>query len=429
MSLGSMRPLLIALSIALPLTASGQGWTLLENSPFHSYRFEDAAFVSPERGWIVNGAGETYETQDGGESWTLRSQVPGYLRTTAFPSAGLGWVGVLFNQNARLYETRDGGETMVNVTDRIQPAIGGGVCGLFALDETHVFGVGEWDGPSYFLKTTDGGASWQSVDMAPYAESLIDVRFTDPMNGIVVGGTNGTQSGGVAVILATSDGGETWTERFRSSGTGTSTEWAWKISFPSESVGYVSVEHYGGNGDGKVLKTIDGGLTWTELAVPGGGSMQGVGFLNEREGWTSGRGTQMVTSDGGVSWVETSAIDGSVNRFEFFGDSLGYAMGRRIYKLERLAVSAAPPPPDALTLSASPNPTASATTIRFRLGTPGDVVVDVFDTLGRRIARLAEDERPAGEHRLRWEADAPGTYLVRVQTPEGLVTRRIAVVR
>ena len=157
--------------------------------------------------------------------------------------------------------------------------------------------------------------------------------------------------------------------------------------------------------------------------------MQGVGFLNEREGWTSGRGTQMVTSDGGVSWVETSAIDGSVNRFEFFGDSLGYAMGRRIYKLERLAVSAAPPPPDALTLSASPNPTASATTIRFRLGTPGDVVVDVFDTLGRRIARLAEDERPAGEHRLRWEADAPGTYLVRVQTPEGLVTRRIAVVR
>ncbi|HIL58428.1 MAG TPA: hypothetical protein EYG39_11040, partial [Rhodothermales bacterium] len=128
-----MRPLLIALLIALPLTASGQGWTLLENSPFHSYRFEDAAFVSPERGWIVNGAGETYETQDGGESWTLRSQVPGYLRTTAFPSAGLGWVGVLFNQNARLYETRDGGETMVNVTDRIQPAIGGGVCGLFAL--------------------------------------------------------------------------------------------------------------------------------------------------------------------------------------------------------------------------------------------------------------------------------------------------------
>lgn len=424
-----MRPFLVALLIALPFAASGQGWTLLENSPFHGYRFEDAAFVSPERGWIVNGAGETYETQDGGDSWTLRSQVSGYLRTTAFPSATRGWVGVLFNQNARLYETRDGGVTMVNVTDRIQPALGGGVCGLYALDETHVFGVGEWDGPSYFLKTTDGGASWQSVDMAPYAASLIDVRFTDPMNGLIVGGTNGTRNGGVAVILATSDGGATWTERFRSSGAGTNAEWAWKISFPTESVGYVSVEHDGSSPDGKVLKTTDGGRTWTELAVPGGGSMQGVGFVTELDGWTSGRGTQMVTTDGGASWAETSAIDGSVNRFEFFGDSLGYAMGRRIYKLERLPVSAAAPPSDAIALSASPNPTASAATIRFRLRAPGEVAVEVFDTLGRRVARLVEGAQAPGEHRIRWEADAPGAYLVRVQTPEGTATRRIAVVR
>ena len=62
-------------------------WTLLPGSPYHGYRFEDASFVSPQQGWIVNGSGETWQTTDGGASWALRSTVPDYLRSAAFVSA------------------------------------------------------------------------------------------------------------------------------------------------------------------------------------------------------------------------------------------------------------------------------------------------------------------------------------------------------
>ncbi|MEM1057265.1 MAG: T9SS type A sorting domain-containing protein [Bacteroidota bacterium] len=427
-----MRRLLL-IAFALPIAASAQSWVVLDQSPFDNYRFEDAAFLSPERGWIVNGDGETFETQDGGETWQMRSRVPGYLRTTAFPSADIGWIGVLFNVNARLYETRDGGTTLVNVTDRIQPAIDGGVCGLFALDEQHVFGVGEWDGPAYFIKTTDGGATWQSRDMTEYVGSLIDVRFTDPMNGIVVGGSNGIRDNSVAVVLATSDGGATWTERFRSSGEGTNSEWAWKLSFPSDDVGYVSVEHDGSDPDGKVLKTTDGGLTWAELEVPGGESMQGIGFIDEQTGWTSGRGTSMVTTDGGATWRETfDFIAGRVNRFEFFGDSLGYAMDTRIYRLERAVVASEGPTATAeLSLSASPVPSGGTVTFRYSLPEAGDVALEIFDALGRRVALVHDGPLGTGDHTMTWSppAETSGIYLARLVAGDRMRTLRVVVTR
>lgn len=416
--------LLLALAPLAALAQQAPNWVGMTGSPTHSYRFEDAAFVSPEAGWIVNGSGETWATENGGTTWTLQSDVPGYLRSAAFPSPDLGWVGVLFS-DTRLYETRDGGITMTDVTDRIQPAVGGGICGLFALDEMHAFGVGEWDGPAYFIKTSDGGATWQSTDMSAHAGSLIDVYFTDPMNGIVVGGTNATQFGGQAVILATSDGGATWTERFRSSGTDTQSEWSWKISFPTPEVGYVSVEFNTGTFDGKVLKTTDGGLTWQELDVPGGNSMQGVGFLTADIGWTSGRGTDKVTTDGGLTWESTFDLDGSVNRFEFFGDTLGYAMGEQIYTLSAIPVaSETVPKPLALSVRATPNPASGAVTWRIRNAQAGRLTI--VDALGREVASLPVSPRTES---LSWDARglAPGIYHARLLSEGRTATARVVL--
>lgn len=426
-------PLLALFTVSLTRCVHAQTWTVLDPSPFNANRFEDAAFVTPERGWIVGGfgGGRIFETQDGGVSWTLRAQVAGYLRTVAFPSAALGWVGVLASDGPTLYETRDGGTTLTDVTSRITPAPSSfwGVCGLFALDEMHAFGVGEYDGPAVFIKTTDGGQTWQSRNLSSQIGSLIDVRFTDPMNGIIVGGSTGLASGGQAVILGTTDGGETWTERGRSSGGTGGAEWAWKISFPSEMVGYVSVEYLNSADDGKVLKTTDGGLTWTELSVPGGGSMQGVGFVTEDIGWTSGRGTDMVTTDGGRTWMATSGLDGRVNRFEFFGDTLGYAMGRRVHRLRRVSTGEQHEPLSRFELRVSPNPAANRVTLTYDLDTPTEAEVAVFDALGRQVALLHASRQRAGHQHLTWTPAAPGLYLARLSTPSGRVVRSFVVAR
>ena len=425
-----MRPTFLALLIlaAASVQAQSRIWTAAPNSPFHSYRFEDASFVTPLHGWIVNGSGETYETTDGGQSWTLKSTVFGYHRSTAFVSETHGWVGVLFS-DTRLYETTDGGTTMNDVTGRITPAITGGVCGLFALSPQRIVGVGEWDGPAYLIETTDGGTTWASRDMSAVAGSLIDVYYHDDLNGVIVGGTQATQPGSRAVVLSTEDGGVTWTQRALSSGTGTTSEWAWKISFPSRLVGYVSVENSGGGPDGKVLKTTDGGLTWTELVVPGGRSMQGVGFISETEGWTSGRGTAMATTDGGATWAPAVGLDGSVNRFEFFGDSLGYAMGQYIYELVRpTAAQGSASETTSLALTAAPNPSTGPVAVRY--ATPdGDATLAVYDVLGRRVATLAEGAHAAGEHTATWEPrpHAPGVYVLRLTA--GTAVRSVRIVR
>ena len=60
-----------------------------------------------------------------------------------------------------------------------------------------------------------------------------------------------------------------------------------------------------------------------------------------------------------------------------------------------------PRPGPLLTLSAEPNPVRGTTTLRYRLGSPGHVRLTVFDTSGRRLNTLVDEDRPAGEHSFR----------------------------
>jgi photosystem II stability/assembly factor-like uncharacterized protein len=82
----------------------------------------------------------------------------------------------------------------------------------------------------------------------------------------------------------------------------------------------------------RVARTVDGGLTWREIVIPGTTALQGVGFLSESTGWTSGRGTTSHTTDGGLTWTSVDVLDGSVNRFHVLNDTLAYAFGHRIHQ-------------------------------------------------------------------------------------------------
>ena len=426
---------LLAFAFAAPTLAQDDPgtWTLLAASPEHWYRFEDGAFLDPETGWIINNAGEVWRTDDGGESWILRDVLPAYLRTTVFLDDQHGFIGTL-NQPNVLYETTDGGETFTDITSRISGPLPHGICGIWAVNEDVIYGVGWYAGPAHFVKTTDGGQTWTSRAMSEYVGSLVDVYFWDEQRGIVVGGTAGVSNASRAVVLLTEDGGETWSVRHTSSGGG---EWSWKISFPTPTTGYVSLE--GARFPAKVLKTTDAGLTWTELAIPGSNDLQGLGFITEDIGWASGRGTTSVTTDGGATW-QPLGLDGDINRFEFFGDTLGFAMGHRIYRLDRpgdpVATEDAAPAETFAITATYPNPFADAATIRYHVAAPTEVEVQVYDLLGRRVATLARGYRPVGAHEATWDgtdeagrALASGVYLVRVTAGDRAVTRRLVLLR
>ena len=100
----------------------------------------------------------------------------------------------------------------------------------------------------------------------------------------------------------------------------------------------------------------------------------------------------------------------------------------------RFAVSVAAPAELALDLP-RPNPSRGAVTVPFALPEAARVTVDVIDVLGRRVALLVDDDRPAGLGEATVDADAlaPGTYVVRlVVEAEGRQeqrVRRLTVVR
>ena len=81
-----------------------------------------------------------------------------------------------------------------------------------------------------------------------------------------------------------------------------------------------------------------------------------------------------------------------------------------------------------LGLTAMPNPAGGSTTLAFSLSQRGQVVLDVFDTNGRRVAQLLAGERPAGTHTVQWSdmsGLAAGMYFANLQTEEGRMFIRI----
>src|SRR5262249_20359114 len=148
------------------------------------------------------------------------------------------------------------------------------------------------------------GQTWTSLALAPLATGIVDVYFKDAMHGIIVGGDGVGNSGAEqlashTVILGTIDGGATWQLRFKSTQSGT---WAWKISFPSDTIGYVAEQ--GPNQGGFVIKTTDGGMTWTESSIGVSVGFSGIGFATEDIGWVGADTATFETDDGGVTWSE-----------------------------------------------------------------------------------------------------------------------------
>ena len=76
-----------------------------------------------------------------------------------------------------------------------------------------------------------------------------------------------------------------------------------------------------------------------------------------------------------------------------------------------------------------PNPVEHTTTFTVSLDVSGQVKVDVFDLLGRRVQQVMDRQLPSGEHQVVWDASQvpAGSYMVRFQVGERVVVRRVAV--
>jgi len=140
----------------------------------------------------------------------------------------------------------------------------------------------------------------------------------------------------------------------------------------------------------------------------------------DQDGGIMGRATDLDTED--QAWVTAY--------LEF--------MGIEPLLLEAVAAPDVRPGagPAASLLANRPNPFVAATTVPFRLPQAGRAVVEIFDIAGRRVARLADGIRPAGEHAVSWNGQddrghrvPAGIYFYRLQAGTTDETRRMVLLR
>ncbi len=420
------------LALTAPNATGQSAWVDLPDAPYTG-RHNDVYFVNPDDGWVVNGDGEIWHTSDGGDSWARQFQkASAHFRTVAFLSADRGFAGNVGDgefgatDRSAIYETSDGGASWQAVAT-FHGRTPTGICGMNVVNDSTVVAVGRVRGPAFFAKTTNNGVTWKSLSMSTYAAGLIDTHFFSPDSGFAVGLTSEDHEQSRGIILFTEDGGDTWEQRFVSSRTG---EWAWKITFPTRNVGYVSLQR---NSQTPIffLKTTDGGETWQEMLFSSSYYfVQGIGFATENLGWIGGNSSfpTFVTSDGGQTW-SSAEFGVRVNRLRFLSDSLGYAAGRSVYKYDLRTPTGTE---ETLTIPGDgglqldrvfPNPSRGSVTVRYTLAAPSEVRVDVVDVLGRRIRSLQSGRRAAGTHEVKWDrksnngsAVASGVYLFSVET-------------
>jgi hypothetical protein len=83
-----------------------------------------------------------------------------------------------------------------------------------------------------------------------------------------------------------------------------------------------------------------------------------------------------------------------------------------------------------------PNPFNPETTVRFELARDGHLRIDVFDVMGRRVARLLDEDRVAGTGQVTWHGRdrhgrtlPSGAYYVRLETGTRVDTRKVMLLK
>lgn len=329
-------------------------WKKLNTAPYPGKQ-DDIVFINEKTGWYVNGTGALYFTDNGGETWEKRYEKKGsFFRTVAFLDEKVGFIGTVgtdyfpnVTDTIPLYKTVDGGKSWEAVSYK-GPYVKG-LCAIDVVNETyinhgktdvkrHLFAVGRVGSPANMMISNDGGTTWTSRSMQADCKMLFDIKMFDKNVGIACAATDEDVSKSNALIIKTTDGGKTWKKVYQSN---RPFETTWKASFPTDKIGYVTIQSYNPDPNVKqqrIAKTTDGGETWTEInLVEDAGARQfGIGFIDENHGFVGTMNSGFETKDGGKTWTKID-LGRACNKIRIYKNSqhkvYGYAIGVDVFKL------------------------------------------------------------------------------------------------
>lgn len=179
----------------------------------------------------------------------------------------------------------------------------------------------------YLSQTSDGGRSWTKQAIGT-TEDINEIYFRNEDVGYVVAGKK---------LFATGDGGRSWREMtiynqrdFR----GGATPEFLSVRFADKKRGFIVGALLNRDGDvvdSLVMRTDNGGETWSRIVVPSKLELFHLDFVSGSRGWIVGdKGLILVTQDGGMNWfAQNSRTDKTLYNVDFRDEDEGYAVGSR----------------------------------------------------------------------------------------------------
>jgi photosystem II stability/assembly factor-like uncharacterized protein len=256
----------------------------------------DVFFVTPEIGYVSGAAGTILKTTDAGATWTplLGGDPQSEERTINqlfFLNPSVGWAVQITGTHSNLFRTTDG-ETwgkIGTIPEHYEDiAFASETVGVYINDEK-------------IFRTQDAGKNWRQVGQCTTKAEvdglsrqvvchLWKLQFVTPSVAYALGRTVGGVE--TAAVVKSVDGGETWSVLPLIAD---ENGWEGGLFFIDENVGYASMK------DAKsAYRTTDGGQTWS--GMPAASIGRRMIFADPEVGWALYYNRLAYTADGGKRW-------------------------------------------------------------------------------------------------------------------------------
>lgn len=229
------------------------GWFWLNGQPTGN-TLKWVKIIDPANIYAVGKRGTFMKSNDGGDTWSINSQVGAPNIELATLDLNCGW---FFDANT-------------------------GIVAGQSLNST----------PGYISRTTDGGTTWNYIQYNDSGGTVNGIYFIDSNTGFLCGGTR-------ARVHKTSNGGITWTDI--SAGLDPTTVWNSVYAFNSNKIIVTTTSN-------QIFTTTNNGTNWAQTTLPGTfTTITDIFFKDANTGYVCGNGNYFAyTLNGGTNWTQSN---------------------------------------------------------------------------------------------------------------------------
>lgn len=355
------------------------------------------------------------QTSNGGVDWD--SVYYGYSQqgSMRFLNDNTGFVvgSVPFPVGPTCFKTNDGGNSWQSMNLSFSALTGLKVC--FLNNDTGFVCSG------YGLnKTYNGGDTFMNKIVSPTGYNFLkDIVFVNNQIGFVATSYRENFSENVSAnkIFRSIDQGESWQEVYSDNDMGND-NFAFtgivKLFFVNEQNGFAV------GGEGKILKTNDGGSTWQNVPNTLGHDITDIDFLQTDKGYIACGGKLYYTNDGMATWQLQSEEGDNIYFIDMLNDSVGYASGNGVFKTTNGGgISGLDNPVLENQFFVYPYPASSTLNLSYKKNMKVQSIV-LMDMEGRKIKCYNKDTK-----RLDVSGIASGNYLLNICTDQGSLSKKV----